>query len=148
MEHSTKDILKEKPRDPKEGILTKDTMKQLGFQGVLIAISTMVAYFIGLEESWAIATTMAFSTLCLARLFHGFNCRSKHSLYRIGFFSNKYSIAAFCVGFIFLTCILMIPALHGLFSVTTIGFDQLLTIYGLAFAPTLVIQVVKMAQRL
>lgn len=148
MEHSTKDILKEKPRDSKEGILTKDTMKQLGFQGVLIAIATMVAYFIGIKESWAIATTMAFSTLCLARLFHGFNCRSKHSLYRIGFFTNKYSIAAFFVGFIFLNCILLLPALHGLFSVTTITMNQLFIIYGLAFIPTVIVQVVKMAKRL
>ncbi|MEG0468733.1 MAG: cation-translocating P-type ATPase [Longicatena sp.] len=148
MEHSTKDILKEKPRDPKEGILTKDTMQQLGFQGVLIAIATMISYFLGLQVSWEIATTMAFSTLCLARLFHGFNCRSKGSLYRIGFFSNKYSIMAFCVGFIFLTCILMIPALHSLFSVTTITLEQLLIIYGLAFAPTFIIQSVKMLKHM
>ncbi|MEG0526175.1 MAG: cation-translocating P-type ATPase [Longicatena sp.] len=148
MEHSTKDILKEKPRDPKEGILTKDTMQQLGFQGVLIAIATMISYFLGLQVSWEIATTMAFSTLCLARLFHGFNCRSKGSLYRIGFFSNKYSIMAFCVGFIFLTCILMIPALHSLFSVTTITLEQLLMIYGLAFAPTFIIQSVKMLKHM
>ncbi|MGX8852165.1 cation-translocating P-type ATPase [Amedibacillus sp. YH-ame10] len=148
MEHSTKDILKEKPRDPKEGILTKDTMQQLGFQGVLIAIATMISYFLGLQVSWEIATTMAFSTLCLARLFHGFNCRSKGSLYRIGFFSNKYSIMAFCIGFIFLTCILMIPALHSLFSVTTITLEQLLMIYGLAFAPTFIIQSVKMLKHM
>lgn len=146
MERSTSDILKEKPRDPKEGILTNETMKQLGFQGVLIAIVTMIAYFIGLGEDWGYATTMAFSTLCLARLFHGFNCRSKHSLKRIGLFSNKYSIGAFILGFIFLTCILMIPQLHGLFSVETIDMNHLFMIYGLAFAPTLVIQIVKMIQ--
>ncbi|MEG0709415.1 MAG: cation-translocating P-type ATPase [Longicatena sp.] len=148
MEHSTKDILKEKPRDAKEGILTSDTMKQLGFQGILIAVVTMIAYFTGLKESWAIATTMAFSTLCLARLFHGFNCRSKRSLYRIGFFSNKYSILAFLVGFVFLTCILMIPQLHSLFSVTTISMEQLLLIYALALTPTIIIQGVKMVQHL
>ena len=147
MERSTKDILKEAPRDPKEGILTPDTMKQLGFQGILIAIVTMSAYFIGLKESWAIATTMAFSTLCLARLFHGFNCRSKRPLTKIGFFTNKYSILAFLIGFFFLTCILMVPALHSLFSVTTITTQQLLTIYGLAFIPTVIIQIVKMARR-
>lgn len=148
MEHSTKDILKEKPRDSKEGILTPATMKQLGFQGILIAIVTMIAYFMGLRISWAIATTMAFSTLCLARLFHGFNCRSKHSLYRIGLFSNKYSIGAFLIGFAFLTCILMVPQLHSLFSVTSITFEQLLVIYALAFTPTVIIQAVKMAKHL
>lgn len=144
MERSTKDILKEKPRNPNDGILTPQTMKQLGIQGILIAIVTMTAYFMGLKESWEIATTMAFSTLCLARLFHGFNCRANHSLYHIGFFSNKYSVMAFIVGFIFLSAILFVPVLHGLFSVTTITIQQTLTIYGLAFIPTFLIQVSRM----
>ena len=148
MEHSTKDILKEKPRNPKEGILTPATMKQLGIQGILIALVTMSAYFIGLKSSWEIATTMAFSTLCLARLFHGFNCRSKHSLYRIGLFSNLYTIGAFIIGVLFLSCILLIPALHGLFSVTTLSWEQLLVIVGLAITPTILIQAYKMFHHL
>lgn len=144
MERSAKDVLKEKPRDPSVGILTPQTMKQLGIQGILIAIVTMAAYFLGLSESWAIATTMAFSTLCLSRLFHGFNCRSQRSLAHIGWFSNPYSIMAFVVGFCFLTAILMIPALHSLFSVTTISLNQLFTIYGLAILPTILIQAGRM----
>ena len=144
MEHSTRDILKEKPRDPSVGILTPATMKQLGVQGILIAIVTMSAYFLGLKESWEIATTMAFSTLCLSRLFHGFNCRSQRSLYRIGLFTNKYSILAFIIGFCFLNAILLWQPLHSLFSVTTITITQLFTIYGLAFLPTLLIQAGRM----
>lgn len=144
MEHSTRDILKEKPRDPSVGILTPATMKQLGVQGILIAIVTMSAYFLGLKESWEIATTMAFSTLCLSRLFHGFNCRSQRSLYRIGLFTNKYSILAFIIGFCFLNAILLWQPLHSLFSVTTITMTQLFTIYGLAFLPTIFIQAGRM----
>lgn len=144
MERSTKDILKEKPRSSKEGILTAETIKQLGVQGILIAIATMTAYFIGSKVDWKIASTMAFSTLCLARLFHGFNCRSKRSIVRIGLFSNKYTVLAFVVGFIFLNAILLVPQLHSLFSVTTITMEQLFTIYALAFAPTLVIQIAKL----
>lgn len=146
MERSTKDVLKEKPRNPKEGILTRETIKQLGVQGILIAVVTMSAYFLGLKTSWAIATTMAFSTLCLARLFHGFNCRSKHSIYHIKLMSNKYSILAFITGFIFLNAILLVPALHSLFSVTTITLEQLLSIYGLALLPTILIQGYKTAK--
>ena len=144
MERSTKDILKEKPRDPSVGILTPATMKQLGIQGILIAIVTMSAYFLGLKESWAIATTMAFSTLCLSRLFHGFNCRSQRSLYRIGLFTNKYSILAFVIGFCFLNAILLWQPLHSLFSVTTITMMQLFTIYALALIPTALIQLGRM----
>lgn len=143
MERSTKNILKDKPRDAKEGILDKGIIKELGFEGILIACVTMFAYFTGLKISWPVATTMAFSTLCLARLFHGFNCRSKQSIIRIGLFTNKYSIAAFVVGFCFLTSILLIPSLHALFSVTTISMNQILFVYFLAVIPTIIIQLVK-----
>ena len=146
MEPSQKDILNEKPRDPKSGILTPETMKLLGVQGILIAIVTMAAYFIGLDKSWETATTLAFSTLCLARLFHGFNCRSTHSLKSIGFFSNIYSVAAFVIGFILLNSILVFPFLHGLFSVTTISINELLLIYGLAITPTILIQFARMVR--
>ena len=148
MEHADKDILKEKPRDAKEGILTKETMKQLIVQGIIIAIVTITAYFMGLKQSWEVATTMAFSTLCLARLFHGFNCRNKHSLYRIGMFSNPYSIAAFVIGFTLLCAILWVPALHGLFSVVPITGMQFAWIILLAITPTFLIQAYKMSKHL
>lgn len=143
MERSSKSVLREKPRDAKKGILDKNIVIELGFEGIFIACATMAAYFIGAQVSWGIATTMAFSTLCLARLFHGFNCRSNEPILRVGLFSNKFSIYAFLVGFALLNAILLLPVLHGLFSVTTITLEQLLTIYGLAFVPTIFIQIGK-----
>lgn len=121
-------------------------MRQIGFEGIVIAAATMTAYFIGLKTSYPTGATMAFATLCLARLLHGFNCRSRESLKRIGFFSNPYSILAFLVGFAFLNIILLVPSLHSWFSVTTISMEQLFMIYGLALLPTILIQIVKMLQ--
>ena len=89
MEPAERDLLKQKPRDPKEGILTKDFMIKIMLQGGLIAVCSMIAYHIGLGsgdvKNAAMASTMAFATLTLARLFHGFNCRSNHSIFKIGF---------------------------------------------------------------
>ncbi|WP_075877896.1 cation-translocating P-type ATPase [Merdibacter massiliensis] len=144
MEKSAQDVLKQAPRDPSQGILDKETLKTLGVQGALIAIVTIAAYFIGLSHSWAEATTMAFAVLCLARLFHGFNCRSKYSLRHIGFFSNRYSIAAFIAGGALLSIILLVPGLHNLFSVTILSGTQLAMIAGLAILPTICIQLMKM----
>ncbi len=77
MEPADKDLLSQKPRDPKEGILTKEFMMKLFLQGGLIAVCTMTAFHLGLNQGGpAVASTMAFCTLTLARLFHGFNCRS------------------------------------------------------------------------
>ena len=144
MERSSQDVLKQKPRDPSQGILDKQTIKTLGIQGFLIAIVTIFAYFVGLSHSWAQATTMAFSVLCLARLFHGFNCRSTYSLRHIGLTSNRYSIAAFLAGACLLAIILLVPQLHALFSVTTLHPTQLGWIIILAILPTICIQLMKM----
>ena len=102
MEPAEKDLLAQKPRDPKEGIMTKDFMLLLLGQGALIAVSAMTAFHLGLGVNEATASTMAFAVLTMARLFHGFNCRSKHSIFKLGFKNNWYSLGAFAAGVVLL----------------------------------------------
>lgn len=143
MEPSDKSLLREKPRDPSEGLMTKSFVGQVAIQGALIAAATMTAFYMGLNQSAAIASTMAFATLTLARLFHGFNCRSKNSVFRIGLTSNWYSIGAFAGGLALLALVLFVPFLNGLFSVVGLSSMQLLAVVLLAFAPTVLIQLYK-----
>ena len=147
MEKSTRNLLHDKPRHQKESILDKATLIQIAWQGALIGIFTMIAYYIGLEESHGLAATMAFATLCLARLFHGFNCRTTDSIFKIGLLSNLYSIGAFLIGFALLNAILLISALNPIFMVTDITINQLGIIYGLGFMPTLIIQVIRLFKK-
>lgn len=145
MEPAERDLLSEKPRDPKEGILTKKFMADIFVQGALIAAVTMVAFYMGLDQGGsALASTMAFATLTAARLFHGFNCRSKHSIFKIGFSGNWYSLAAFAAGMVFLNLVLFLPVLKRLFLVSSLTSGQYGAIYLLAVIPTILIQCVKM----
>ena len=143
MEPPEDDLLAVKPRDPKEGILTRGFCLQILVQGFLIGLFTIFAYHVGFIINHATAMTMAFSTLSLARLFHGFNCRSKHSIFELGFRRNWYSLVAFCIGVLLLGTVLVIPALHGIFEVAPM-FPAL---YGLMFSmaviPTILIQIYK-----
>lgn len=143
MEPMEKDILAEKPRDPKTGILTRDFMLKLILQGGLIAVCTMTAFHAGLQTNAALASTMAFATLTLARLFHGFNCRSKHSIFKIGFLGNWYSLGAFALGVLLLAAVLFIPPLQHLFAVETMNGAQVRLIVILAVLPSVVIQLCK-----
>ena len=143
MESPEDGLLSEKPRDPKAGILTKDFTFLMFAQGALISVSVITAFFIGLYSSAAVASTMAFATLTLARLFHGFNCRGKKSIFKLGLFSNIASVGAFAAGVLMLSLVLFVPALHPLFSVADITGTQILLILGLAIAPTIVIQLIK-----
>lgn len=144
MEASRNDVLKEKPRNSQDSILNKNTISQIAYEGIVIAICTMCAYLMGLKGDPLTASTMAFATICLARLLHGFNCRSDQPLTKIGLFSNKSSVYAFLIGFALLHIILFVPSMHSLFMIHSISIIQLLCIYGFALIPTLIIQARKM----
>ena len=146
MEPGAPDILDGKPRDPKVGILDKSLVTKVTLQGIIISVGVIAAFMIGRQTSAAVACTMAFSTLTFARLLHGFNCRSQHSIFKVGFKNNWYSLAAFAVGTLLLALILFVPGLHSLFAVTSLTNTQLLWIIGLALMPTIIIQIVKVVQ--
>lgn len=154
MEPVDDSLLDEKPRDPSHGILTKSFLFRIIGQGFLIAIAVMTAYYLGYNNSVfaqdtqtaanpALAMTMAFATLTLARLFHGFNCRTDKPISKAGLFSNIYSVSAFCAGVCLLIMVLAIPFLGTLFSAVTLSKMQLLQIIILAFVPTMTIQILK-----
>lgn len=144
MEPSDKLLLRNKPRNPKTGILTGKFLKNLLSYGILIAAATMGAYYVGGETNPETAATMSFATLTLARLFHGFSCRSNMSLVKIGLRSNLWSVAAFLTGVALLAVVIFVPFMQSLFMVVPLSGMQLMVIAGLGFAPTLLIQSVRM----
>lgn len=143
MEPSNAYLLYEKPRSKKASILNKATLQQIGYEGLLIAIATLVGFHLGLQQSTGHAMTYAFAVLCMARLFHGFNCRGKQSIFKLGLTTNKYSIYAFIVGYILIMGIMMIPAFHGVFKIADISAMDIAIINALAFAPMIVVQITK-----
>ena len=146
MEPADERLLDEKPRDPKTGIMTRDFIMTMIAEGVLIAVVTMTAYHIGIAGNPAKASTMAFATLTMARLFHGFNCRSKESILEIGLGSNKYSLYAFAAGVCLLALVIFVPFLHSVFSVENLSATAIAQIIGLSFIPTVIIQLVKLCR--
>ncbi len=143
MEQSKKDLLKDKPRARNSSILSKDFISEILLEGIVITIFTLAAFYIGLKTDSNVASTMAFATLCLARLFHGFNCRDDKSIFSIGLFTNKFSWMAFGAGLVLLNLVLFVPFLRRLFEVATLTGSQVGYIYLFAFIPTLIVQIVK-----
>lgn len=144
MEPAHDDILNEKPREANAALLDKHLSSRILMEGFLIAIVTMIGFYIGFKNNnHSIAATMAFSILCLARLFHGFNCRGNGSIFKLGVFKNKFSIWAFLIGTGLLYSVLLIPSLHPMFSIGNINIEHFIIINILAFIPTLIIQILK-----
>lgn len=141
LEPHNKRIMKDKPRNIHQPLLNKKFTTQMILEGILIAISTIIAFNMGLATGDTLtASTMAFTTLCLSRLIHGFNSRSKESIFTIGLFSNKYTWVAFIIGVISLHLVLFLPALTNVFEVANLTKLQLSYIYVLSFIPFLVNQ--------
>lgn len=147
LEPHSKKVMDEKPRPMNESILTKDFLTKIGTEGLCIGITTMIGFMIGLTGEGGnavLASTMAFGTLCTARLVHGFNCKSDYPvIFSKRLWNNIYLIGAFLLGLVLITCVMTIPALHGIFKVQTLTFTQLLVVYGLALVNLPVIQLMK-----
>ena len=145
MEPHSKSVMAQKPRPANASILTKAFIKDIVIQGLIMAVFTMTAYGIGLKKAGApLAGTMAFATLCLSRLFHGFSCKGKKPvLFSKRLFDNLFLWGAFFIGVVLLNVVLLWDVLGQFFMVAPVDGITLAWIYGLAFCSLLVIQIVK-----
>lgn len=144
LDNHTPEVMKERPRPREEGILTKDFMLGILAEGLVIGINTMIAYYVGLKISSAAACTMAFSTLCLSRLVHGFNSKSDHPLlFRGKMWDNYYLNWAFLTGFAVLNLVLFVPGLKDLFGVVPVTLPMLAVIYACSVLNLFEIQLLK-----
>lgn len=145
LEPHKKGVMTEKPREKDESILTKDFLARVATEGFVICIATIIGYQIGLQSGIpGHEKTMAFATLCLSRLFHGFHCKSEQPV--IGakeMFTNKYLIGAFLIGVLLQSGVLFLPGISSIFEVNIKGISDIIWSYLLAFGAFLVNQGIK-----
>ncbi len=145
LEPHTDRVMQEKPRPRSEGILTRAFLTNVGLEGLVIAVATVLAFHLGLSHGGhSAAMTMAFATLCLSRLFHGFNCKAAEPvLFTKKFWNNKSLLGAFLVGAVLLCAVLLIRPLARVMQAAALTPALLLAILGLALGSMLVIQLLK-----
>ena len=138
------EVMGEKPRPRNEGILTRPFLTSIGVEGLVIALAAIAAFRIGLRHGGAVGSTMAFATLCLSRLFHGFNCKAERPvLLTKRFWDNRWLLSAFAAGAALLGAVLLVPALEPLFCVTKLSAGLLAAAVSLSAGSMLVIQLLK-----
>lgn len=149
LEPHNKNVMLEKPRDINKPMLDKTFILKVLFEGSLIAFSTIVAFYYGLGKGGELlASTMAFAVLTLARLIHGFNCRSKRPLHKVGYFTNRYQWLALIIGSIMLAGVLTIDPLRKVFDVDHAVLNELHIVVGLAIIPFIIVQIFKTVSEL
>ena len=138
------EVMGEKPRPRDEGILTRPFLAGVVVEGLVIALAIIAAFHIGLRHDEAVGSTMAFATLCLSRLFHGFNCKAEGPvLLTKRFWDNRWLLGAFAVGAALLGAVLLVPALEPLFRAAKLSAGLLAAAVGLSAGSMLVIQLLK-----
>lgn len=146
LEPHTDSVMKRKPRPANESLMTKPFLFGVCYSGVIIAAATIAAYIIGYRTAGApLGMTMAFATLCMSRLFHGFSAKADEPvIFTKRMFNNKFGIGAFAAGMLLVNAVLLIPSLHELFSVSdALHGAQIGIIYALSFGSMCVVQIAK-----
>lgn len=144
LEPHTQDVMKEKPRPVNQSILTGQFILNIFSEGIIIAAAATVCFLFGLKTDAATASSMAFASICLSRLIHGFNCKSERPvLFTKKFFDNKYIFAALAVGLILLSLVIFVPALAEMFKVVDLSLTQLGIIGGTSIGTLVLIQLLK-----
>ncbi|MBQ8868576.1 MAG: calcium-translocating P-type ATPase, PMCA-type [Oscillospiraceae bacterium] len=153
------DIMSRKPRKANEGVFANGMGFDVVYQGVLVAVLTVISYFIGrfldphvVEEAGMIMSghgiTMAFLTLSMCEIFHSFNMRSQRkSIFSLGKKQNMLLLGAMLLSFVLTTAIIEIPVLASIFDFTTIGILEYAISIGLALMVIPVVEIVKFIQR-
>jgi len=155
VEKGEPDIMKRKPRDPKEGIFSGGVGVNVFYQGVMVAVLTLAAYFIGerIENgAWRIVNsndgmTMAFLTMSMAEIFHSYNMRSQYKTIFSVKNHNFYLFGSMLMSFILTAAVIYVPFLRDAFGFTSISFAEYLTAIALAVLVIPIVELVKLIQR-
>ena len=149
VEPSDSEVMKDKPRAAKESILTGKVLSKIAVDGLVIGTMTMIAFLTGYHQNGTLlGSTYAFGTLCLARLFHGFNCKSDRPvIFTKRFFNNKWLLGAFLLGAALITAVLTVPGSETVFKVEMLNPAQLGTVYLYAFSSLPIIQLIKWVRK-
>lgn len=155
MEAAERDIMQRKPREAKAGIFAGGMGADIAYQGAVVTLLTMAAYFIGhyLEQGcWAITdsvdgTTMAFLTMNMAEIFHSINMRSQRgSIFKLGT-HNRFMAFACIAALTLTTLVIYVPFLAAAFDFAKISLTEYAVAMALAFAVIPIVEIVKFFQR-
>ncbi|WP_020059208.1 calcium-translocating P-type ATPase, SERCA-type [Bacillus sp. 123MFChir2] len=133
------DVMRRKPRHPKEGVFARGLAWKIVSRGFLIGAMTLLAFIIAYNQhpnELKYAQTVAFATLVLAQLIHVFDCRSEHSVFHRNPFGNMYLVGAVILSILLMLVVIYYPPLQPIFSTMPIQAKDWLLIVGLSSIPT------------
>lgn len=145
MEAVEPDVMDHKPKPKGESIFAHGLGLRVVLQGVMFAILTLTAFWLGWQgtDDLTAGRTMAFVVLALTQVVHSFNMRSAHSLFKIGFFTNRYLNGAALISAALVVLVALIEPVASAFGLTRLSGGMYLTALILALVPVVVLELSK-----
>lgn len=154
MEKGDRDIMKREPRSSKDGIFANGLGFDVAWQGVMVTVVTLAAYFVGMHLAQGTeefvhqnGMTMAFLTLSMAEIFHSFNMRSRRESIFAMKNQNKYLLGAMVLSLILTTVVIYVPFLANMFDFAAISALEYFISMLLAISVIPIVEIVKLVQR-
>ncbi len=146
LEGAEPDIMEKPPRKPEEGVFAHGLGVDVIYQGMTIALLTLLSYLFGSRHSHLTGMTMAFFTLSMCEIFHSLNMRSRtKSIFRLHS-HNRYLLGAMLSSFILTMLVIYIPGLNTIFKLAALSRIEFLVAIGLAFAIIPLVEAVKLVK--
>lgn len=142
MEPPEQDVMKRPPISPKEGLFTGSLIFSIAVEGILIGSLTLFSYVVG-TSYLGNGSTMAFAVLSLSQLFHAYNMRSRHSLFRVGFLTNKIMNVSFLICTSLQILVITQPWLQSIFQVASLTVPQWIVVISCSIAPVIFMELQK-----
>lgn len=155
MERTEPDIMKRRAREASEGVFSGGMGFDIAYQGVMVSVLTIAAYFIGhfLETgnleitNSAIGTTMAFLTMSMAEIFHSYNMRSQRgSIFKLGYTNKALNFAALA-SFALTVAVIYLPGLSSAFHFEHLSLQQFAAALLLSVSVIPIVELVKLIKR-
>ncbi len=144
LEKPDKDIMNRKPRDAKKGIFADGLWGKIFVEGIMIGMLTLFAFSLGNNlYGIEIGRTMAFLSLGLLELVHSFNIKSEESIFKVGFFENKYLVGALILGTILQVGVVCIPTLANIFNLVALNVTQWIYVALISISPIVIMELQK-----
>lgn len=146
MEDVEADVMEKKPKPKNEGVFANGLGIRVVLQGLMFAILSLIAFWIGWQgndANLAQGQTMAFMVLAISQVIQSFNMRSEHSLFKIGFFTNKKLTVSAFISLLLVLVVLFTPV--GIaFGIKLLSPNQYLIALGLIIIPMVIMELSKL----
>ena len=133
VDHADKNIMKRKPIDPNQGIFTKHFTTRVIIQSLIIGLTTLAAYMIGMNTSVDVARTMTFATMVFCQFTIIFSIRSGHNWFTHKMFTNRWLWLTIVFVTALTLLVLLVPGMQSLFRLAPMTSGQWWTVIGLSF---------------